>query len=786
MIYLDTETCGLHGVAVLLQYAEDDGPIQLYDLWKHPIQETLYVLEGIAKKEICGFNLAFDWFHICKIYNLFSLFPKNWIPEDHIDEIAVREADARFGKCLKPKAALDLMLHARKGPYQSLMARKDIKIRRIPTVLAQSLATELENRIEIDGIYFARRKDKHAPRWRVADRTDDPGFKDVVLKFAPKGDLKTLAIHAGLADEKDVLRFGDVEVDKVYWPIECSKRWLKGKKTSKGKGGWAPFCTAVGKPGRWNGSWPSVIDRHISHWAFHSLARKYAEDDVTYTRGLKKFFGNPEAGDDDSELACMVGAVRWRSFAVDVELMKERKIEVLKRAKEVPLAPRRAKIWIEEVMDDAMKAVFKSTSKQALERASVSKCDCTFEDPVPEQCPICNGTRLHPSAERAQAVSDARKAIKKAELLDKIIEAGRFHASFIVIGTKSSRMSGTDGLNAQGIDRESFIRSCFTFADPDYILCGGDFDAFEVVLADASYDDPALRAELTTLRPCPMCDATGKVKDKECEECNGTTQCVAKIHALFGMEMFPGHTYAEIRRSKKYYTLGKNGVFSMIYGGDWNTLVNKYSVDPEDAKAAEERWFKKYPGIKKARQKIINDFCSMRQPGGIGTKVEWHQPADFIETPMGFRRYFTLENKICAALFDIANKPPTHWKDIKIKVVRRDRVQTAGGAVSSALYGAAFGLQGNNMRAAANHVIQSFGATITKRVQRRIWDLQPVGVSDWLVLPINIHDEVLAPCRPEIADLVKKTVDDTVESFRPKVPLIKMEFKLGMKSWAEK
>ena len=39
--YLDTETCGLHSMMVLLQYAEEDGPIMLHEVWRRPIRETL-------------------------------------------------------------------------------------------------------------------------------------------------------------------------------------------------------------------------------------------------------------------------------------------------------------------------------------------------------------------------------------------------------------------------------------------------------------------------------------------------------------------------------------------------------------------------------------------------------------------------------------------------------------------------------------------------------------------------------------------------------------------------
>jgi hypothetical protein len=199
---------------------------------------------------------------------------------------------------------------------------------------------------------------------------------------------------------------------------------------------------------------------------------------------------------------------------------------------------------------------------------------------------------------------------------------------------------------------------------------------------------------------------------------------------------------------------------------------------------------------------------------------------------LGFRRYFTLENRICKELFKLANNLPKHWrdcgtvvrrekrteargevayvhiatislengvevrgeivvpekyeKDHVLKVARRDRVQTAGGAICSALYGAAFSMQAANMRAAANHEIQSPGAEITKYVQRTIWDLQPVGVNQWHVSPMNIHDEIMCVTRPDMVPSVTQAVRDSVEHFRPYVPLIGMDWFEEMNNWAEK
>ena len=779
MIFEDIETCGLHGMPVLIQYAINDGDIILWDVWHEPIADTLQLLENFCEDDVCGFNLAFDWFHLCKLYTILQLYPDSSIkPKDDIDGIAMLEKQARFGPCLKPKRALDLMLHARKGPYQSLMARDDIRIKRVPTVLAYSLAKELEDRVEVDAIYFAKRKDKWAPRWAVLDIEDDPDFKDVVLRFNPSGALKTLASHALKIPEAEILRYSDIEVDKKMRPKEY---------------GYAPFAEAVGRPGRWNWAWPEVIHTHIDHWRYNPRARKYAGKDVEYTRGLYHFFKEPEFGDDDSELACMVAAVRWHGFAVDDVKIKDQKKKTRESRTNTPVAPAQALYYIREPMQTEVERMSLNGTAKALLEKMVNEwpCDCTYDVPVPPTCPLCNGNRLHPSASRAQEVLEARKSIKEEELYDKLLRSGRFHASFVVIGALSSRMAGADGLNAQGINHKKDVRACFTLADTGYILCGGDFDSFEVVLAEAAYNDAQLRRALTELKPCEMCSATGEYNGKKCSECGGTKQATNKIHALYAMSMFPGKSYADVIRSKgskikDYYTAGKQGVFSKIYGGDWSTLVRKQGLPEDVAKAADESFGQQFPGVREAQRQIFESFCSMRQPGGIGSKVIWHEPAEYVESLMGFRRYFTLENNICRALFQLANKPPKHWKDIKTKVRRRDRDQYVGGAVSSALYGAAFGIQSCAMRAAANHVIQSSGATITKAVQRRVWNHQPSGVHEFKVIPMNIHDEILTPCKPEVADAVQATVYATIEEFRPRVPLIAMEWKQGMKSWAEK
>ena len=64
-----------------------------------------------------------------------------------------------------------------------------------------------------------------------------------------------------------------------------------------------------------------------------------------------------------------------------------------------------------------------------------TECDATGEiDETP--CDKCSGDGIftHPAAERARLVLDARKGKYEINFYDKLLRAGRLHASFEVIG----------------------------------------------------------------------------------------------------------------------------------------------------------------------------------------------------------------------------------------------------------------------------------------------------------------------------------------------------------------
>lgn len=838
MYFIDTETCGFNGPATLIQWAKDDGEIQLHEVWFEPIHRTLELIEELCSDCVVGFNLAFDWFQLQKLYNVLSLaaehLDRNAIPLAFIDEIANLEADARDGLCIKPQGAFDLMLHARKGPYQSTMDRKDVRIKRVPKQLAVFIQRQLTDRIKFNSIYFKNLNPTESP-WKLRPiknsitKQEDDHFIDIILQFNPTSALKAIVKDAGLRGE-DRLVYSDVEPQLK--PIEIS---------------WAPFATAISSAPMWFAelktksttkkgfTWPKIIEYHAGHWRYNEDAREYAYQDVEDTRNLYYHFDSPEVNDDDSVLACMVGSIRWRGYSVDLGKINEAIKACKAKIADIPLGAQQCYSWLQEVMTpDEMSALTDENGKETTKKVileSVAKwtadCACVqithethevadesgFGDTitlrstkkqVDPACKRCKGTgqRVHPAAKRAQFILDARQENTKLALLRKLKVAKRFHPAASVIGSLSGRMSGRTeggsgqrikGLNALGIQHDKKTRAIFTFAHPGMQLTGGDFDAFEISIAVAAWNDPDINRELLTCNICQYVHTPDEFRVlNHCPKC-GKKDSLRKIHALFAMALFPGKTYDEITATKgtsdDLYDKGKRGLFGgVMYGGNEDTLVRRIGIPYEDAKAGREAFFQRYSGVQAAQKRCYDSFCSMRQPGGIGKKVEWHEPKDYVESLLGFRRWFTLENKITKALFDLAENPPEEILDLQIKVQRRKdgSWQKIGNAVRSALFAAAFQIQAQCMRAALNHEIQSTGAGLTKKLQRNIWNLQPAGIGPWLLMPMNIHDEVICPSNPEITPSIVQTVSDFIEEYKGLIPLIKMQWKTDLETWADK
>jgi len=781
-ITLDTETCGLHGPIVLLQWAQDDGPVQMLETWREPAQKVLETLEFLTTDRIIGFNLTFDWFHICQMYTTLKVYLDRWptMKDHNIDPEMYAECEplGRDLDCLKPPGACDVMISARNTKHQTLMDRKNIYIRNIPDALVDEVQQEMNRRLPFKPIYFARAK-RMDTIWHVQESKRE-GFKNLYVRFAPSTKLKALASDALGIDTTELGM-----LDPPRSPLEL---------------GYAPFAKALQNMNRWKGSgkkwfkatewrgsWVDRLEDFISYWGFYPPARKYAEDDVIYTRILAEEFG---LFDDDATLACMVGAVRWRGFKVDLDQIQALRERAIKVRGSIPTDSRACMRWLAASMDETEAlGLPECTDKAAL-------LEIMQWDPGYEQLEEINKSKIgvdkriellatveweEEVSKRAHLILEARHAMKEIELYDKLLIAGRFHASFKVLGTLSSRMSGADGLNAQGIKKAKYVRKAFPLAFDGFTLSGGDFASFEVSIADAVYNDPKLHEILTGKTTCAFCEGEG------CDRCDDTGEESIKVHAVFGTHFFPGKTYQDIRRSDgqvpDYYTISKSGFFAWLFAGTEHTLHQNLGIPRDIGREGIKSFEKSYPKVLEKRSEAMTKYAPIKQPDGLGTKPIWGEHEKAVSTLLGFSRRFDLELQVLKTLFDIVENPPPHWNK-EGYIYRNERQQTILGAARSALLGAAFAIQGKMSRVAINQPIQGTGAQITKIVQRRLWDLQPPGYHPWVVIPMNIHDELMVPTTdPEAVALV---VQSTVKEYTSVVPLLKMDWHEKLETWADK
>ncbi len=782
--FYDSETIGFYGLMVLLQYAINDGPIVLHHVWKQKISVTLKLIEDMMDNAVVGFNLSFDHFHLTKVYNFLIICQKrygNVVPEtllDRKEELIEIEAEARDGVCLKPRFELDLMLHSQKHDYQHLMERKELRVRRIPEEKAEHLTELLNERVKFEDILFKRRKDPGANQWRktqsINRKGDDiVGMYDIICTFAPSKSLKAISEDLGIVDEAppinlpyDILpvELGYAPYAKAIWNIEEDQwtmvhaAWVR----KYGKG----FLDKLHLP--YKGTWPHVIEKHIDMWWSNPTDIAYAERDVFMTRGLYYAFGKPEFNDDDSRLTSCVASSRWRGYTLDLEGIREVKKKAMQQEATIPFhrAPTKCLAYLHEVMNDIeKKEIGQKTNRTILEGLRDS------------------GGEL---GRRAKQILDARQAKQEVMLYDKLLIAERFHASFNVIGTLSNRMSGSDALNPQGIKKDKSVRSKFPLAEGEYILGGGDFSGFEVRIFDAISSDPKLHEDLTTSYPC--------CNNKECKVCEGKGSYVKKIHALFGMHVYPDMTYEEICNSDgtadNKYTRAKSALFAMLYGGEAETLKRRLSVPLDQAQKAYDSFLTMYPGAKKAREAVRARYIALEQ-NPYTSHIAWNEPQKDVSSLYGFKRFFNLEFEACQNLYNLATRlmsiPGFRNDEESATISRRiEKRQTPTGACMSALFGAAFGIQGSVFRQAVNHEIQSSGAQITKKLQRNIWEIQPNGIYKYVVQPMNIHDEVMCPTLPPYINDVNNVVKKLLKEIRPTVPLIEMEWHSHMKNWSQK
>lgn len=793
---VDTETCGLHGVPVLLQLAVDDGPVNVMHLWREPIARSLATIERIVEGRVVAHNLRFDWWHLSKWHNMCRwLMDNNFADPDtrpvelNVNLMAEAEWQSQFGMCLKPAAAVDTQLLASKGECQSsLMAAKAIYVRRVPIGMADALRDQLNMATDLPWILFAGMKDKKQ-RWVVTENTDqrtgevDPYWRDIKISFKPSKTLKDLAVF--LCGHEPPKKFEDV----AFTELPADE-------------GFAPFAKLLSEPGReWlypvrkkqpNGdysmkmmpTWPALIHQHVEHWATNLDAQAYAEDDIHMLRKLYAHFGSPES-DDDGMVACQVASVRLRGFDINVEGLEKQRNESVRVVETAQLnvnSPKQVAGYVAEALDAMEQLILTNGCDQKvidsikIEFNLEKEEDCICEPEHRPNCKRCNGKGTvgpgpMPVVERVEHIESVRKHTKRVELFDKLLLARRAYPDFNVIGTKSGRLSGASGLNFHGVDHSDAVRALF-------LLCGPAVGAWEcepgtiLTLSAGDYESQELAIAATAMRD----------EDLMADMASGQ-----KLHGIFAAQAFET-TYEDIMANKNdgRYAKGKGGVFAILYGGTFQTVAKNMGIEVEVAEGAYNRMIGKYPQMGNTRKKITERFSSMHQDAE--GRIEYRDPPEkFIESVFGFRRYFETEYEIQRMILSVIRNMPKQWKEIEVKVERKEgKVQSMSGALCSALYGAAFSIQNKVIRASNNHVIQSTGRHLTVGMQSALWTLQPTGIHPFRLTLMSIHDELAVVCPPDVVPQVNAVVKAKIEEQCETVPLTSMNWFNGNQSWAEK
>lgn len=736
LLRVDTETIGLIGPVVLIQYQYEGEPIQLYNVWSEPVSKTLDLVTSFLEHHVVIYNASYDSFHLSKLFNTWRLL-NDAGRQPKMNEVWEAEHYAYQGPCLRPAKCSDLYLIGQEHGLSSLYRRKPIYLRKVPQ---QSIAWVIKELVQVleNQLCPLLWKDE---RLVIKDiRHKQQGFYDLKIEFHPSSKLKSVVGY--LYGTKMI----EYPIPKTFMPDDKRMQY---------------------KP--WGGPWREFLHYHIQWWKREGVS--YATQDIMALAMLEKWLSGGtdlkvqpdrpwninDATHTNSELAWAVGVCRQRGYPIDFDHAHSLK-ESLWQRKNPPTAGKALTNWLLEVCENPMeKALLKDGSNKFVLQ--------TITELFPDS----------PLAYRCAEVQDCRLRKEKMELLEKLCDVNRFHPDFKVGGTASNRMSGgtsassegvkASGINPQGIMKSADIRSCFVLHSPTVgeTLSAGDFSAQEVTVYT------------TVLQSRTLEDLFNQG---------------VKIHRLLTSFAY-GQRIEDVDETSVEYGRCKNGVFARMYGAEWPRLAKTvYGATDDESIEKVKKAFGELeqlvPEMRQLGERLRRDYCSMRQ-NNLGGKVEWHEPKPYVESIFGFRRYFDVENTICKACYDLANRCFTErgrYSDA-IRVRRRynGEDQSIMGATASALFSAAFNIQGRNLRAAGNHLIQSAGATITKALQSVIWSLQPIGINEWFVQPLNIHDEVVTPTL--IPKEVETVVSATIEGLRTIVPLLSIKWKSNLKNWSE-
>lgn len=732
-LYLDVESVGLCGPVKLIQFSIDRGPVQFIRIFGPNGSKImtegelrnfklLFNLMSSPDTLFIGWNTAYDLWQLYRLYHIYlnGSFGKE-------DEKTVQPFHCK---------TLDLYLHAiRKGPYAAFAfaarrgPRATAVVRRVPRVAQQHVINAVLDRL----------------------RPVVPGDLSVSEhEVSGKKELVTLSFNLnvgrlGLKAHAEYWGFPVIKLQDV-WPLPKfeEKPWLRW---------WDERYLEVEQ------ACDAVLEDSSSEFY------KYAENDIKYlwlaedklSTGPECSVGGGDVRRDDlvvpdchDTATHIVAYTRYHGFDTDREVLDRTvnhyssQMETLENdLTGIDLASWQSKVKALQ----ALNPLIKRANKGILEALSKGN---------------------DKAAELARKMILYGPAKQKLDQARKVKEAVRLYASLRILGAATGRAAGEGSFNVQGIGKPERTGDGFTVGLREAIRTGavGDFHQFELAIAAAAWGDEQMLSDLTNKVDIHLATAVdchpkliGKIDYTEAKKAKSK-------------EAHPMHSLVV-----KCRTECKRMVFGILYGCTAQKIMEVFGVDEAEANRILERFYTRYPGIRKFKTSIERAFCTADT---VTWKKESVATMRDSETDLtGYTRRWTFEKTVACIMWDLGQR----WKSTGLvgTVVRQTAKgdQSIDNACRSAFLGAAIAIQQAVFRQAANMRIQTTGAMLCMMLGAELWDKFHVPM-------INVHDEwVFAQCPWFEYDKVTAHCKDFCERHKSIVPHIR--FDLGeVERWSEK
>lgn len=711
ILWLDVETVGLNGPIMRIQYAVDDGPIKFLDCPEWAGCGELLEVMANPSTLLVAYNAGFDVYHLYRWMHEYGYTRPLDSPDRPVKPSSCRVLDLQI-PCL---------LH---GPFKNFAfskgkARSVARVRRIPRKAAEIVRSKVLASIQ-----------PHVPsEFKIVTGEHEVKGKpdQVTLSFSVEG-RATLKAHARYYGAPtislpDVWPLVDRELEKPWLPYYDPEVYEATKQKclqimSDPTSAFHTYCR---------------LDIHFLRLVAAELMTKMGLTDII------------QIVDHHSDCVHAVAYTRYHGFKVDRNILERTKTYYEKRVKQA---------------EEALEGVDLKSSKQRLDKLRmVDPLVGSSKRAVLEV--LAKSDR--PSAAIAGAMLDFGKYRQRLLQVEKVLECstGHAHPDLRVMGTATGRMAGTSGINWQGIaqaekDEQGQLVGLRAALNIEW---GGDFDALEVTIAAAAYEDAQLQQDLD--------------EGVDLHSMSGS---------LIPSSIKKGLSYETIRSGyknkdpncTKIRKRGKSGVFSTLYGAQPQKISEVLDCGEEEAAQYQKNLFGRYQGIGEFRAKMQAKFCTADVDQWSEASVGRMERS--ITDKLGFTRNFDFEAEVSNALWMLGGKGIRTGLNGTVTRTAEKGPQTIDNAVKSALLGSSIAIQAAVWRQACNSPIQSVGANLTKILMAEIWNRLRVPMA-------NCHDELLGT--GSALDKLRAIEQEFLAKYRAIVKSLNIEIKQAER-WSDK